>query len=269
MFMICIVRMLKNKRLREVSGICRSVLHPGIYWVHNDSGNSPIFFATNEKGADIATFRLNIKSVDTEDCSSGMINGVPTLIIGDFGDNGCKRGIYRIFVFTEPSDLTVTTPLEPRVISYKYPDGKSRNCEACALMPDGTITVVTKSYPPESGQTTRYTIRSWLSGHDKTIVTEVCKYPKNYYVITAMDSMNGKDILLGGGYVQILNPKYSRVKCEPSPQPESLCWSHDGTKFLVASERNRQLILINAPITIATTVDKDLETTNASDDIDE
>lgn len=260
--------MLKNKLLGEVSGICRSVLHTGIYWVHNDSGNAPIFFATNENGDDIASFRLNIKPVDTEDCSSGMINGVPTLILGDFGDNGCKRGTYRIFVFTEPSDLTAKTVLEPKVITYKYPDNKCRNCEACALMPDGTITVVTKSYPLKSGPTIRYTIKSWLSGHDTTTVTKVCEYPSSYRTITAMDSMIGRDILLGGGYVQILNPKYSKVKCAPSPQPESLCWSHDGTKFLVASEQNRRLMIINAPITLGATVGEDLETTNASDDID-
>jgi hypothetical protein len=170
------------------------------------------------------------------------------LILGDFGDNKCKRGTYRIFVFTEPSDLKATIVLPAKVITFKYPDNKSRNCEACALQPDGTIIIVTKSYPAISGPTTRYSIQSWLSGHDTTTVTKIREYPSSYSIITAMDTMNGRDILLGGGYVQILNPIYKKVKCTPSPQPESVCWSHDGTKFLVASEQNRQLILVKAPL---------------------
>ncbi len=56
--------MLANKKLIEVSGICRPIQHSGVYWVHNDSGNSAILYATNEKGENIKEFPLNIKPSD-------------------------------------------------------------------------------------------------------------------------------------------------------------------------------------------------------------
>jgi hypothetical protein len=237
--------MLANKKTTEASGICKSIQHDGIYWVHNDSGNKPIFYATNEKGENIKEFPLNIKTIDTEDCSSGLINGVPTIILGDFGDNKLKRKVYTIYVFTEPSDLSISQKLEAKIIKYSYPDNKSRNCEACSLLPNGTINVITKSYPIGSGHTTKYNIKSWLSGHENVYVTKIREFSSRYGIITAMDTFNDVDILLGGGYVHIFgNQAYKKVKIPKSPQPEALSWTHDGKSAIILSEQNRQISIV-------------------------
>lgn len=104
---------------------------------------------------------------------------------------------------------------------------------------------MTKSHPPNSGPTIKYNIKSWLSGHETTIVTKVANLSSKYSIITAMDTLNGVDILLGGGYVHVLgNQAYKKVKIPKSPQPEGLSWTHDGKSAIIVSEQNRQISIV-------------------------
>jgi hypothetical protein len=243
--------MLQNSKIKEASGICRSVLHPNVYWTHNDSGNAAVFFAIDSTGKNLGEFPLQIKPADAEDCSSAMVNGVPTLIFGDFGDNKCSRGTYHIYVVTEPNELTPQS-LPAQKISFKYPDGLSRNCEACSLLSDGTITIVTKSWPQKSGPTMRYTIRSWLSGDEKTTISAGERVSSSYGTITGMDTMEKEDgvfdVLLGIkssiGYAHIINrdsKAYRNIRVSSAVQREGICFNHDGSSVIVVSERDRKI----------------------------
>ena len=40
---------LEHPEIREASGIAASRRHPGIFWVHNDSGNPPSLFAVRAR----------------------------------------------------------------------------------------------------------------------------------------------------------------------------------------------------------------------------
>lgn len=40
--------------IKEASGICRSIIHPNIYYVNNDSGNKTILYAINEDAKVVA-----------------------------------------------------------------------------------------------------------------------------------------------------------------------------------------------------------------------
>ena len=41
---------IKQPKLIESSGICRSVTTPGVYYSHNDSGSAPVLYGFNELG---------------------------------------------------------------------------------------------------------------------------------------------------------------------------------------------------------------------------
>ena len=47
-----------SSSIPEASGIVKSRRYPGIYWVHNDSGNPPLLFAIRGDGRIVRQFRL-------------------------------------------------------------------------------------------------------------------------------------------------------------------------------------------------------------------
>ena len=80
----------------EASGIVKSRRYPGIFWVHNDSGNPPLLFAIRGDGRIVRQFRLAIPNIDWEDIA---IDDQGHLYLGDIGNNTGAlplRAIYRI-----------------------------------------------------------------------------------------------------------------------------------------------------------------------------
>src|SRR6516162_3823458 len=80
----------------EASGIVKSRRFPGIFWVHNDSGNPPLLFAVRRDGRIVRRFRVAVPNVDWEDIA---MDDRGHLYLGDIGNNGGLlplRVIYRI-----------------------------------------------------------------------------------------------------------------------------------------------------------------------------
>ena len=85
-----------TKLIPEASGIVKSRRYPGIFWVHNDSGNPPLLFAIRGDGRIVRQFRLAIPNIDWEDIA---IDDQGHLYLGDIGNNTRAlpvRAIYRI-----------------------------------------------------------------------------------------------------------------------------------------------------------------------------
>lgn len=247
---------IKDPTIRESSGVCRSINFPGLYWTHNDSGSAPTIHLFDLLGNVSASFPLLAKALDCEDISSAIVGGVPTVIVADTGDNNCLRQSYRILVMKEPS-INAGEPLKVATIDFKYPDGKRRNCEACALLPDGRILLVTKSYPSTSGQTSLFIINSWLSNPSApTNVIAGPRFSPSMGNITAMDSKQNDDgscdvVLMGNGKAWIYhNVDWSKpnesfaaasriVPMPKSYQPEAICWSYNSSFLVMTSETNK------------------------------
>jgi hypothetical protein len=96
--------MIANVAVKEASGVCRSLLHPGVYYVHNDSGSKPILYAIDSAGRNLASTIVPASqtTVDAEDCGSAVVNGRPMLVLCDVGDNACRRASYKMIVMEEP-----------------------------------------------------------------------------------------------------------------------------------------------------------------------
>lgn len=83
-------------RLDEVSGIVESRSAPGVFFVHNDSGDSPRFFAIDRQGALLAELVLTSvpTMLDAEDIASGPApDGSTFLYLGDTGNNFASMGL--------------------------------------------------------------------------------------------------------------------------------------------------------------------------------
>ncbi len=104
------------RRLPEASGIARSRRHPGIFWVHNDSGNPAALFAIRRDGKIIREFRLAIPNIDWEDIAA---DDQGHLYLGDIGNNGCLLAVRAVYRIDEPDpDKPADQPLRPSLSTF-------------------------------------------------------------------------------------------------------------------------------------------------------
>lgn len=141
-----------DERLNEISGIAMSRTNPGLFYVHNDSGDTARFFAVDAQGKVRATIRLaGVAAVDWEDIAvAPNAERVSTIYIGDIGDTPRKRSEAVIYAVPEPKIAPDGEPktmeVTPRILRFKYPDGP-RDAETLMADPAGrALYVVAKMW---------------------------------------------------------------------------------------------------------------------------
>src|SRR3954447_5690133 len=90
---------LAHPAIREASGIVQSRRHPGIFWVHNDSGNPPALFAVTREGRLVREYAVAAPNVDWEDIA---IDDAGHLYLGEIGNNGGRLPLRAIYQVDEP-----------------------------------------------------------------------------------------------------------------------------------------------------------------------
>ena len=90
--------------LDEVSGLAQSRTNPGVFWVHNDSGDNPRIYAVAGSGAWLGTYTLaGAAAIDWEDMAIGpAADGRSYLYLADIGDNAGRRRSVRVYRVREP-----------------------------------------------------------------------------------------------------------------------------------------------------------------------
>ena len=128
--------------LDEASGLAISRRHPGILWLHNDSGE-PVIFALDTIGNLKARIRvLHAINKDWEDIAVGPCGNRTCLYIGAIGDNRHVRSDRAIYVVPEPALTDSVT--EPALrIPYSFREG-AQDAEAFFVLPDERIYLITK-----------------------------------------------------------------------------------------------------------------------------
>src|SRR3954469_24128737 len=76
---------LPHPAIREASGIVASRRHPGVFWVHGDSGTGPSLFAVRRDGSLVRSYTVKVPNIDWEDIS---LDDAGRLYLGDIGNNG-------------------------------------------------------------------------------------------------------------------------------------------------------------------------------------
>jgi hypothetical protein len=138
--------------LKESSGIAPSRTRRGVYWTHNDSGNTPNLYAVDIDGHELGRVRVvgatnqDWEDIAAERCPAGAGN---CLYIADSGDNGGggggkgkERHAVRLDVVPEPAQGART--VQAREYQGLLPPGKRTDIEAMAVLPDGRIYLVSK-----------------------------------------------------------------------------------------------------------------------------
>lgn len=143
---------LTDDRIDEASGLSASWRNEGIFWVHNDSGDSPRVFAIDINGDTQTVLTLNAEAEDWEDIAVGPCargDATPCVWVGDIGDNDEERDSIQLYRFEEP-DLGVAPPATLEIddvttISVTY-EGGPRNAETLLVHPiDGRVFIVDKT----------------------------------------------------------------------------------------------------------------------------
>jgi hypothetical protein len=122
---------LESDAIDELSGLVASRAQPGVFWVHNDSGDKGRLFAIDLKGRLLLELALtNAKPRDVEDIAIGPRAGArgSYLYLADTGNNRHERKAMRIYRLAEPNVREARTAGQrPRrmvdVIEVRYEDG--------------------------------------------------------------------------------------------------------------------------------------------------
>jgi hypothetical protein len=140
-----------DSALKEISGIdAASAINPGLYWVHNDSGDTARVFAINSNGATQRIYSLSgASAVDWEDIAvgPGPTAGASYLYLADIGDNAVSRNEIIVYRVAEPTVVAgaPTSLAGAAALRLRYPDG-AHNAEALLVDPvTGDILIIEKT----------------------------------------------------------------------------------------------------------------------------
>ena len=149
---------IESVELNEISGIVESRRSPGVFFVHNDSGDSARLFAIDRAGSTLAELKLEPVPllIDAEDIALGPgPNGQSFLYLGDTGNNFASMGLgiprrkAVLYRFDEPQlaltghDAKVSIR-EVFPITFTFPNG-ARDVEAFFVDPlSGYLFMISK-----------------------------------------------------------------------------------------------------------------------------
>lgn len=115
------IRRIESSSISESSGLVASRVHAGVFWTHNDSGDSPRLFAIDAWGRSKGEFLVEgAQHFDWEDIAA---DDSGHLYIGDFGNNLSDRRDLTVYRVPEPdpnaSDRSVHVD---RILRFRYAD---------------------------------------------------------------------------------------------------------------------------------------------------
>lgn len=155
---------LTSPKLDETSGVVESRRTPGVFFVHNDSGDGARLYAVNAEGALTAEYRLrNAGSDDWEDLAVGPCPAGTCVFLADTGDNDRARSqvtVYRVREPAPPRDAPAAVEREDvawEALPFAYPDGPHDAETLLAHPATGDLYVVTKE---PSGPSVVYALRA-------------------------------------------------------------------------------------------------------------
>jgi hypothetical protein len=123
----------RDARIREISGIAASRRHPGLLWVHNDSGHPAQVHAIDARGRHRAVLDIEgVEGRDFEDIAAFELDGTAYLLIADTGDNGGVRTEVELVVLAEPERIEDARVKPAWTQRFRWPDG-ARDVEAVAV----------------------------------------------------------------------------------------------------------------------------------------
>lgn len=237
--------------ISETSGLVESRSQPGVFWLHNDSGDGPRFFAVDAAGARLGAFEVDgAEADDWEDMSSGPgPSPGEWLYFGDIGDNDEERPSVTVYRVPEPDAAAasggtlVVSGVE--AIELVYPDAP-HNAETLLVDPQtGDLVIVAKGDP-----TRIFRLPGPVAAGGPHTLEEVAPIQFPAVVATGGDISPAGDFIAVRTYAQAflwLRPPGTSIADafagEPCTIPlaiekqgETLAIAHDGSGYYTLSE---------------------------------
>lgn len=252
--------------LAETSGIAASRRVSGVWWVHNDSGDTARVFAVGTDGRDLGEFGLaGAAAVDWEDIAAGPgpSAGVSYLYLADIGDNAASRASVQVYRVPEPLVDPTVAPGPPQTLdgvaklNLTYPNGP-HDAEALIVdPPTGQLFVVSKDLVGGVAQVFRAPAN--LGADTTTMLTQVATVS-----LGAWQGVTGADVTPAGDVValrtylsvflfpraagQSLGQAFTQSSCAGAappfgsatsasePQGEAIGFTPDGRGYVTVSE---------------------------------
>ena len=235
-----------DPRLREISGLASSQLHPSTVWTHNDSGDSARIFALNSDTCAV-TAEVALSGVtarDFEAIGRGIDGlGHPVLWIADIGDNARNRTSVTLYRIPEPDTLRDQT-VTPFTVTVTYADG-ARNAEGILVdpSPGGTVWIVSKE---ANGGI--YQLSAGFGQSGTASATRIADVP-SYLTDAALSPDGQTSVLRSGDFGQtrhggVPGSSPATYTFPHQAQGEAVSYSADGSYLYIASEGVSDLIQI-------------------------
>jgi len=251
---------LNDARLTESSGIAPSRVREGVYYTHNDSGDSARFFAfkltssadvhVRSEGPPSLTLAVeydleNVAAKDWEDIATAKLRGKSYVFCGDIGDNKSKRASIHVYRVPEPTggggkvradmDIELTYPDGPHNAETLLVDPKSGRISIVAKTQDRGAGIYSLALPKKSGSYTLTRIGA---------VSIPAMLAPARLITGGAISADGKWVVLRTYVAAYEFPnkgdwwksKPRLVELNGDPQGEGITYSPDGKCFLTTSE---------------------------------
>ncbi len=243
--------------LTEISGIHVGVRNPGIWWVHNDSGDTARVFALDGTGAVRGTYSLTgASAVDWEDITivAGTTPGSGAIYAADIGDNPLTRTELRLYRVAEPA-VPATGPAATEALGgvetlhLTYPDGP-HDAETFMIDPiTGDVIIVTKLL--FGGTVGVYRAAGPLAAGSTTQLTKVADLT---YPAGLANAVTGGDVAADGSAVVIRTYGAVRVYNRSKDKPLWNALNAAPCSAPLPSELQGEAVSFNAGATALVTV---------------
>lgn len=243
---------IESNQISEISGIVASRRSPGVFWVHNDSGNRAEVYAIDLHGELLGVYPLPEGTIiDWEDIAlgPGPEAGIDYLYIGDIGDNQGVRASIHVYRVPEPQ-VTKSQRYDGLSLSqverldFTYPDG-ARDAETLLCDPlSGDLYIITKREP-------RSRVYRAPFPHSPTEATRL-EFQGTLpwgWAVGGDVSRSGREVIVRGYFIASIwerdpaSPLWSAFESSPCAVPllaeqqgEAIAFDADGRGYLTVSE---------------------------------
>lgn len=245
-----------DPRLTEISGMAPSTLHPGVMWVHNDSGDEAKLYALRLSDCSIVG-ELTLRGVSARDFE-GMAAGVDSqgrsvLWVGDIGDNRDSWTDVSIYRVREPKKLSERLDnASGKVQQFRFTyEDRPHNAEAILADPTSQqIWIVTKQLASGS----IYALPKKMKKSGVNIAKKIG--PASGLITDGAMKPDGTGFVLRDYFdAQFFDGRPKGVLAEETelpaqPQGEAIAWLPGEDAVVIASEGDNRLLRVQRPSVI-------------------